>query len=811
MAYAGICGAQDLQPHSDDYFHTISFDEIVAYTNSGSGNTCPVTTNTGNSAPMPNAGSGGQTIPAQTPFTLTGSATDPDGDPLTYNWEEFDLGMAGAPNNPTNPPFFRSFNSTTGPSRTFPKWTDILSNTTTIGEVLPNTTRAMIFRLTVRDNRSGGGGVDRASTTINVTTAAGPFQVTAPNTALTWGTGSVQAVTWNVANTNLAPVNCSTVNVRLSIDGGFNYPIALASGVANNGSAAITVPNNPTTQARVQVACANNIFFDVSNVNFTIVAGTPDFSLTVNPTSQTICIPANAVYSVTAASVNGYTNPVNLSVSGIAAGATANWGMNPVTPTGATTLSIGNTGAFSVGSFPLTVTGQSGALSHSISSTLSILVGAPAQTTLIAPANNAMSQPLRPIFSWSALGQVGTYDIQIATDAGFTNVVAGATGLFTTTFTPGVDLDSGTIYYWRVRGANFCGAGIYSTVYMFTTQSQPTDCSLGMTTNVLYSTNFESGVGGWTHSGTGDTWSLWNTSVRSGTNAFHATDPASTSDQRLVSPPVVLPSGQNPVTLQFWNKQTLENRMGGCYDGGILEISSNGGVTWTQVMSDSLLTDPYDGSISTSFLNPLGGLNAWCGNPQDWLKSVVDVSAYAGQIVQFRFRLGSDSATGRPDGWNIDDVKVQSCLSSPQADLSLSKSVTPTTVLNGELVTYTLAITNGGPDTAANVVLSDVLPVSVTFRSLSAQPGWTCTTPAVGSAGLIKCTQPALPISSTVFTLVAQITGVHSISNTLITNQIIATADTLDPTLPNGASASVTVGGGAPQYQVYLPIVMRDF
>jgi len=285
MGYAGICGNQDLQPNSDDDFHSISFDEIVAYTTQSDGNSCPVITNTGNSVPVPNAGPS-YTIPRQTAFTLTGSATDANSDPLTYEWEAFDLGSAGSSSS-TNPPFFRSFEAVSSPSRTFPKWADLVNNTSTIGEILPNTTRTLNFRFVARDNR---GGVNYANQTINVTTAAGPFQVTAPNTAVSWGGGSTQTVSWNVASTNSAPVSCSSVNIRLSTDGGYTYPVSLASGVANNGAATVTLPNQATTAARIQVACATNIFFDISNVNFTITASsgptaTPTPTATNTPTA----------------------------------------------------------------------------------------------------------------------------------------------------------------------------------------------------------------------------------------------------------------------------------------------------------------------------------------------------------------------------------------------------------------------------------------------------------------------------------------------------------------------------------------------
>ena len=276
MAYAGICGAQNLQPNSDDHFHTFSIDEIVNYTRSGSGNSCAQITSTGNSTPTASAGTGGFTIPINTPFMLTGEASDVDEDDvLSYNWEQFDLGPAGAPNSPSgNAPIFRSFPSSSSPTRTFPKMADIVNNTQTIGEILPSYTRSLSFRFTVRDNNvyPSAGGVNTSLISFNVSNAAGPFLVTAPNTAVTWTGLASQNVTWNVANTNIAPVSCTAVDIFLSTDGGYTYPTTLLTNAPNNGSASITVPNINTTTARVMVKCATNIFFDISNTNFTINA-----------------------------------------------------------------------------------------------------------------------------------------------------------------------------------------------------------------------------------------------------------------------------------------------------------------------------------------------------------------------------------------------------------------------------------------------------------------------------------------------------------------------------------------------------------
>ncbi len=403
----------------------------------------------------------------------------------------------------------------------------------------------------------------------------------------------------------------------------------------------------------------------------------PDFTLSATPGGQSICAPSNAVYAVDVGQILGYTDPVTLSASGHPAGTSPGFAPNPVTPNdppNSSTLTIGNTGAAAAGSYAIDVVGVATTSTHTTTVNLNLFTAAPAAPGLLAPANGATNLPLQPSFSWSAPAQGQSYTIEIATDSGFNNIVVSAAGLTGTGFTPGLPLNSNTPYYWRVRADNACGVGANSPTFAFTTEPLPGDCTLGSSPLTLATEDFESGAPGWSHGGAGDTWTLSTARPHTGAVAFRATDVSFISDQFLYSPTYTLPAaGLGPLTLQFWNYQSIEDRTNGCFDGAMLDISTNGGATWTQLPNSALLTDPYDGPISASFGNPAAGLDAWCGDPQDWLESIVDLDAYAGQTVQFRFRLATDSSVSR-EGWYVDDLALQACL--PNANTTLLPLIT---------------------------------------------------------------------------------------------------------------------------------------
>lgn len=294
MGYAGITG-QDIQAHSDSFFHAVSIQQI---TDNIKAKTCPTSTSTGNSIPTANAGSD-YTIPKGTPFMLTGAGTDANGDALTYIWEQMNnasssqTGTSSAASaTKATGPTFRSWTPQTTPTRYFPRMASVLTGaTTTAGseitvEALSNVARTYNFRFTVRDNRAGGSGNNSDDAVITVNGTAGPFSVSSQNTATTYSGGTSQTITWNVAGTTANGVNAANVDILWSIDSG-NTWTTLLSGTPNDGSQAVVIPNSSTTTGRIMVKGSNHIFFDVNNANITVNAGSGT-SDTTPPTAPTL-------------------------------------------------------------------------------------------------------------------------------------------------------------------------------------------------------------------------------------------------------------------------------------------------------------------------------------------------------------------------------------------------------------------------------------------------------------------------------------------------------------------------------------------
>lgn len=376
------------------------------------------------------------------------------------------------------------------------------------------------------------------------------------------------------------------------------------------------------------------------------------------PSSVEICAGDDAIYDVTVG--GAFSTPITMSTVAPPAGTTSSFDPNPVMAVpGMTTLTLGSTGGLAGGTYNFDIRGDDTVTSFDSAVELVVFDAAPGAVTLTSPANGAGNVSINPTLQWDAAPNGGTYSVEIATDMAFSNIVESATDLDVNSYTVSLGLNTATTYYWRVGVGNACGTEPISGAFSFVTTTGPGDCAIGVTPTMDYADDLETGAAGWTSSGTGDTWALVGDRVHSGTNAYKAVDVGSVTDQYLVSPAITLPVAGFPLTFRFWNYQEIEDSGTGCFDGAVLAISNDSGATWTRLEAE-LLTDPYDGLVSGTFSNPIANENAWCGDPQDWLESVVDIDAWAGQTVQFRFRMATDSSVDHP-GWWVDDIAIQSC------------------------------------------------------------------------------------------------------------------------------------------------------
>ncbi|KAG1661930.1 hypothetical protein GQR58_021206 [Nymphon striatum] len=267
MSYAGYCGLDNLQSNADAMYHIGSIEQISDFTSNGRGNLCGTQRSVDNKPPTVNAGND-YTIPSRTPFELKGTAQDVDGDTLIYAWEQIDAGESSLEyKDKGDNALFRVHLPSNNRVRTFPPLNDILTDSSSRGEKLPEHERALNFSFVAQD------GINVAQSdemVVNVARTGSRFALNLPKSQYT--IGESYQVFWNVANTDKSPVNCTNVDLFLSSNGGANFSTTIAENLPNTGDAWIVIPTSAakSTEGRFKITCSDNVFFAVSQRNFVI-------------------------------------------------------------------------------------------------------------------------------------------------------------------------------------------------------------------------------------------------------------------------------------------------------------------------------------------------------------------------------------------------------------------------------------------------------------------------------------------------------------------------------------------------------------
>ncbi len=475
MGYAGITGSTDVAAHSIELFSVKSIEQVTNYIKTGNGASCAVVTTTGNTAPAVNAGAD-YTIPRSTPFKLTGTASDVDAaDVLSYNWEQIDNrsgAFSSIPNaSATDGPMFRTYLPYTTPVRTFPEIPYILSGANGFQwEVLPAVGRPLNFRFIAKDNHPGGGNNKTDDMVVNVDGTTGPFSVTVPNTAVTWTGGATETVSWSVAGTTGAPVNCANVNILFSSDGGNTFSMLLAN-TPNDGTETVTCPGITSSTARIKVEAVGNIFFDISNTNFNVAPPPNSFDFTSPAPAVSTC-PAGLSMNITLGTFqNGiFPTPVVLTANGNPGGTSVSFSPNPVIPGNNTVVTLSNTNTLAPGSYIITVTGTAGVIVRTRNITYTILA-AVSPTINTQPVDKMICVGGSTSFFIATTG-ANSFQWQVSTDGGssFNNISNG--GVYLGTAAPLLIITGATAamnnYKYRCLATGTCTAPVPSSAATLT-------------------------------------------------------------------------------------------------------------------------------------------------------------------------------------------------------------------------------------------------------------------------------------------------------------------------------------------------------
>lgn len=383
----------------------------------------------------------------------------------------------------------------------------------------------------------------------------------------------------------------------------------------------------------------------------------PTFTLQVAPEDHEVCVAGEVSSTVTVGSALDYAETVYLDTGALPANVSANFDPASAAAPYITTFTLDVTPGILDGDYTIDITASDEAdLTHSTQVNLRVATTTPAQPTLVFPLDASFDQHLMPLFSWISPTLVDYHLFQLADSALFealpvyTPIESGTTYKLTT------PLDGGRCYWWRVVASNACGIGEWSTPFHFAT----------VTWDAAFADDMESGEAAWTHSaGIGDdNWEISTDQAYSPTHAWYVPNDKTITDTRLWNATPVLLKSES--TLSFWHQFKTEYG----FDGAVIEISTDGGSNWSD-LGAYITANGYTGVLSTNYENPLGGRMSWTGNLITWTEVTVDLSSFAGQSVNIRWRMGCDSSLGA-DGWYIDDVRLASPLPLAPAPTLLS-------------------------------------------------------------------------------------------------------------------------------------------
>ena len=468
MAYAGICDdPANVQANSDPFFHAASIRQILAYMESGAGSTCATIISTANTAPVTDAGLD-YTIPAGTPFVLTAETSpDPDGDNLSYSWEQLDLGpiVAGPPTGAeTEAPLFRSLPEDASPQRYLPNLTSLVAGIDEPYEVLPTVSRELNFILTTRDlGDAGYGCATQDQMLVTVVNTGTPFSVTEPNGGEEYEAGNNIPFTWNVAGTTENGISCSEVEIVLSLDGGLTFTETLGL-FPNTGTAEIEALGISNRRLRAMVRCEGNIFFDISDGDFSILQ--QDFVVEPGTSSVRACSQAamSGEYSFNVSSLLAYTGTVNFSTASLPDGVTATFDPASVTLAAdeevMVTFQLDGVGTLAVGEYEFFVLADDGNLPKEATFFLEKAASLEAPT-LQTPRDGGFLDPMNSFFDWSDVDGVSTtggYQFTVYSDAAATSSELMTEPDSRSFVSLGSNLNGflteGEVYYWTVDAIN---------------------------------------------------------------------------------------------------------------------------------------------------------------------------------------------------------------------------------------------------------------------------------------------------------------------------------------------------------------------